>query len=112
MTLTQYQQDMLDGRYGKGRALAMHIQKTLGEGFRAQRMVPITRAHVTLSAQEADTWFARKLRDAGARCAVPPTVNPGYCLKFFEKMGYIDEKSSALMRETHQVYQDLGAVLT
>lgn len=112
MTLTQYQQDMLDGRYGKGKALAMRVQKTIGEGFRAQRMVPITRAHVALSAQEADTWFARKLRDAGAQCAVPPTVNPGYCLKYFQQMGCVDEKSSALMRETHQVYQDLGAILT
>lgn len=103
---------MLDGRYGKGKALAMRVQKTIGEGFRAQRMVPITRAHVALSAQEADTWFARKLRDAGAQCAVPPTVNPGYCLKYFQQMGCVDEKSSALMRETHQVYQDLGAILT
>ena len=112
MTLTQYQQDMLDGRYGKGKALAMRVQKTIGEGFRAQRMVPITRAHVALSAQEADTWFARKLRNARAQCAVPPTVNPGYCLKYFQQIGCVDEKSSALMRETHQVYQDLGAILT
>lgn len=112
MTLTQYQQDMLDGRYGKGKSMAMRIQKAIGDGFRARRMVPITRAHAALSAQEADTWFARKMRDAGAKCAIPPTVNPGYCLKYFEKIGIIDEKSSILMRETHQVYQDLGAILT
>ena len=112
MILTQYQQDMLDGRYGKGKALAIRIQKAIGEGFRAQRMVPITRAHVALSAQEADTWFARKMRDAGATCAVSPTVNPGYCLKLFQQLGYVDGESSALMRETHQVYQALGANLT
>ena len=64
MTLTQYQQDMLDGRYGKGKSMAMRIQKAIGDGFRARRMVPITRAHAALSAQEADTWFARKMRDA------------------------------------------------
>ena len=81
MDLTLYQQEMLDGRFGKGKAMAMRIQVAIGDGFRAQRMVPITRAHVALSAQEADTWFARKLRDAGAVCAIPPTVNPGYCLK-------------------------------
>lgn len=112
MDLTLYQQEMLDGRFGKGKAMAMRIQVAIGDGFRAQRMVPITRAHVALSAQEADTWFARKLRDAGAVCAIPPTVNPGYCLKLFEQLGYINAKSSALMRETHEVYRDLGANLT
>ena len=106
MDLTLYQQEMLDGRFGKGKAMAMRIQVAIGDGFRAQRMVPITRAHVALSAQEADTWFARKLRDAGAVCAIPPTVNPGYCLKLFEQLGYINAKSSALMRETHEVYRD------
>lgn len=112
MELTPHQQEMLDGRFGKGKAMAMRIQKAIGDGFRAQRMVPITRAHVALSAQEADTWFARKLRDAGAVCTISPTVNPGYCLKLFEQLGYINEKSSALMRETHKVYRDLGANLT
>lgn len=112
MELTKYQQDMLDGRYGLGKAKAMQVLKAIGDGFRAERMVPITRAHVALSAQEADTWFARKMRDAGAVCAVAPTVNPGYCLAYFEKMGMLDEKKSALMRETHEVYRDLGANLT
>ena len=60
MDLTLYQQEMLDGRFGKGKAMAMRIQVAIGDGFRAQRMVPITRAHVALSAQEADTWFARR----------------------------------------------------
>ena len=53
MDLTLYQQEMLDGRFGKGKAMAMRIQVAIGDGFRAQRMVPITRAHVALSAQEA-----------------------------------------------------------
>lgn len=112
MELTQYQQEMLSGRFGDGKAKAMRILKAIGEGFRAERMVPITRAHVALSAQEADTWFARKMRDAGAKCAVAPTVNPGYCLSFFEKAGMLDGEKSALMRETHEVYRDLGANLT
>lgn len=112
MELTPYQQEMFDGLHGRGKALAIQIQKAIGEGFKAKRMVPITRAHVALSAQEADTWFARKMRDAGAVCSIPPTVNPGYCLKVFEELGYVNNKSSALMRETHQVYRDLGANLT
>ena len=112
MELTRYQQDLFNGHYGKGKAMAMEIQKAIGEAFKAQRMVPITRAHVALSAQEADTWFARKMLDAGAVCSIPPTVNPGYCLKFFENLGYVNDSSSALMRETHKVYQGLGANMT
>ena len=48
MKLTQEQQDMLDGKYGKGTAYAMKIQVAIGECFDAKRMVPITRAHVAL----------------------------------------------------------------
>ena len=48
MQLTQHQQDMLDGKYGKGTAYAMKIQAAIGESFGAERMVPITRAHVAL----------------------------------------------------------------
>lgn len=112
MELTPYQQDMLDGRYGKGKAMAIQIQKAIGEGFRAERMVPITKAHVALSAQEADTWFARKMRDAGAVCAVAPTVNPGYCLKYFRQAGRVSEAEAALMKETDRVYRALGANMT
>ena len=39
MKLTQEQQDMLDGKYGKGTAYAMKIQVAIGECFDAKRMV-------------------------------------------------------------------------
>lgn len=112
MKLTQEQKAMLDGAYGKGKAMAMQIQAAVGESFEAERMVPITRAHVALSAQEADTWFAEKLLAAGASCAVPPTVNPGFSLEYFGKKGLPDEAAAAHMRKTHRVYQELGAILT
>ena len=83
MKLTQEQKDMLDGKYGKGTAYAMKIQVAIGESFDAERMVPITRAHVALSNQEADLWFCEKLLSEGAKCRVTPTVNPGFCLDFF-----------------------------
>ena len=112
MVLTKHQQDMLNGQYGRGKAMAMQIQTAVGEGFSAQRMVPVNRAHVALSAQEADTWFAGRLRDAGAVCAIPPTVNPGYCLKYFKLLELVDEEAASLMKETQEVYRDLGAILS
>ena len=36
MKLTQEQQDMLDGKYGKGTAYAMKIQVAIGESFDAE----------------------------------------------------------------------------
>ena len=62
MHLTQHQQDMLDGKYGKGAAYAMKIQAAIGESFGAERMVPITRAHVALSNQEAPALQPQRRR--------------------------------------------------
>lgn len=72
MVLTEEETAMLEGEYGEGTALAMRIQVGIGEAFDAQRMVPISRAHVALSNQEADLWFVEKLLHLGASCRVPP----------------------------------------
>lgn len=48
--------------------MAMEIQVAIGETFDAPRMVPVTRTHVALSAQDADLWFAEKLLSKGAKC--------------------------------------------
>ena len=95
MYLTQEQQDMLNGKYGKGTAYAMKIQAAIGESFGAERMVPITRAHVALSNQEADLWFAEKLLSEGARCRVAPTVNPGFCLSYFKNRHMVSEEEAS-----------------
>ena len=63
MLLTDTQRDMLDGKYGKGKAMAARILTAVGESFRAVRLVPVTRVHVSLSAQGADIWFAEKIPD-------------------------------------------------
>ena len=83
MRLTTEERSILDGSKGEGAALAMKILAAIGEAFDAPGLVPIRRAHVALSNQEADLWFAEKLARAGGRCVVPPTVNPGFCLEFF-----------------------------
>jgi hypothetical protein len=90
----------------------MKIQVAIGESFVAERMVPITRAHVALSNQEADLWFAEKLLNAGARCRVAPTVNPGFCLSFFESRNMVSPEYADLMQRTHNAYKGLGAVLS
>ena len=112
MQLTQHQQDMLDGKYGKGTAYAMKIQVAIGESFGAEKMVPITRAHVALSNQEADLWFAEKMLAGGAECRVTPTVNPGFCLEFFKNRDMVAPEYADLMQRTHNAYKALGAQLS
>ena len=80
MYLTKEEQAMLDGKMGEGKAIAMKVLVAIGEAFGAEKMVEISRAHVALSNQEADLWFVEKLLNAGARCLVPPTLNPGFNL--------------------------------
>ena len=112
MKLTKDQQDMLDGKYGKGTQYAMKIQVAIGESFKAKRMVPITRAHVALSNQEADLWFAEKLLGEGAVCRVAPTVNPGFCLSYFKEKNLVTDEDTSLMQRTHNAYKGLGAILS
>jgi predicted aconitase len=110
--LTGYERDMLEGKYGKGAATAMKIQVAIGDSFHARRMLPITRAHVALSNQEADLWFAEKLLDGGAKCKIPPTVNPGFCLSYFRAAGKVTDEYASLMQRTHDAYKALGAILS
>lgn len=112
MILTQEQQDMLDGKYGEGTAIAMKIQVAIGESFGAKRMVPITRAHVALCNQEADLWFAEKLVNAGAKCRVAPTVNPGFCISYFKNRDLVSKEDADFMQRTHDAYKKLGAILS
>lgn len=112
MKLTREQQDMLDGKYGEGVAYAMKIQVAIGESFDAERMVPITKAHVALSNQEADLWFAEKMLASGAKCRIAPTVNPGFCLKYFTERDMVSKEYADLMQRTHNAYKALGATLT
>lgn len=87
MELTPYQQDMLDGRYGKGKAMAIQIQKAIGEGFRAERMVPITKAHVALSAQEAGYLVCTENERCGCGVCRCPNCEPGLLPEVFPPGG-------------------------
>jgi predicted aconitase len=105
LELTTEEKAILGGAKGEGAALAMKILVGIGEAFDAPCLIPITRAHVALSNQEADLWFAEKLTAGGARCVIPPTVNPGYCLEFFPPRGMTSEEDDHLMERTRDAYQ-------
>ncbi|MCI1857154.1 MAG: aconitase X catalytic domain-containing protein [Sporolactobacillus sp.] len=112
MQLTREEQEMLDGKYGEGTKLAMKIQVAIGEVFAAKRMVPVSRTHVALSNQEADLWFVEKMVNAGAKCRVSPTVNPGFNLEYFQCITTIAKKDEDMIRRTRAAYKKIGAILT
>lgn len=112
MKLTEQDQAMLDGSSGQGVALAMQVLVAIGRAFDAEQMCDITRAHVALSNQDADIWFAERLVAGGAVCKVPPTVNPGFCLEFFAKMPGLSAEDLNTMERTDAAYRALGAQLS
>ena len=112
MDLTQDDRRMLDGEEGEGTALAMRVLVGVGEAFDAPHLVDVTRTHVALSNQEADTWFAKRLADGGAYSRVPPTVNPGFDIDYFEHHTDLPADARAHMQLTHDTYRRLGARLT
>ena len=113
MELTDYEQDILAGKYGEGMAYALEIQLAIGKAFDADRFVPITRTHVALSAQDADLWFAEKLLSKGAKCIIPPTVNPSINLKYLDDHLFeIPQAGVEIVQATNEAYRKLGAQLT
>jgi cis-L-3-hydroxyproline dehydratase len=113
MELTKEERDMLEGKNGEGAALAMKIQVAVGETFDAFRMVEITRAHVALSAQDADLWFVEKLLSKGAVCRISPTVNPSVDLAYLNQHLFEIPKAGVdMVTATNNAYRKIGATMT
>ena len=78
--LTPQQQNILDGNEGPARKLAMEILVKVGEGFGAQRLIPIQSVHLVLhaykSAFDAGVEAAERIADMGGRFSVPTTIDP------------------------------------
>ena len=86
MHLNQDEKDMLEGKHGIGVANAMKILVGIGEAFQAEKMSKVSRVHISLSNQEGDLWFVKKLVEGGAKCKVMSTVNPAFNKKYFENI--------------------------
>jgi len=113
MDLTDYEKQMLDGRFGEGVAEAMKIQVALGEAFDAERMVEISRAHVSFGNFESDIWFVEQLLKGGARCQVSPTNNPLYDSEYLESIGQPDPEEDAMMlMRADKAFREIGVTLT
>ncbi len=113
MYLTSSEREMLDGKLGEGVAEAMRIQVALGEAFDAERMVEISRAHVSFGVMESDVWFVDMLLKGGARCRVSPTSNPLYDASYLGRIGQREpQEDSRLLDSARTGYKKIGINLT
>ncbi|MGH2462736.1 MAG: aconitase X [Candidatus Limnocylindria bacterium] len=73
------EQGMLEGESGEGVALAMRLVVRAAEVLDANRLIPITAAHVDscLYHGQATLDFVDRLVDGGAQVSVPTTLNVG-----------------------------------
>ncbi|KRL33139.1 aconitase X catalytic domain-containing protein [Liquorilactobacillus uvarum] len=110
--LSKDEERMLDGKLGKGTQTAMKIQVAIAEAFGAPYMVPISRAHVALSNQEADLWFVEKLVKQGAHCRIRPTVNPSFNWEQMSKITTLRKKDEEIVKRTDAAYKKIGAIMT
>jgi len=79
LALDDQERAMLAGGHGEGAALAARLVIRTAEVLGAERLIPITRAHVDscLYHGEATIDFVQRLVDGEARVAVPTTLNVG-----------------------------------
>jgi predicted aconitase len=80
MYLTSEEERILDGEEGYARQLAMKIVVKLGEIFSADKLIPITAAHISGASYktigDAPIEFLEDLVNNGARACVKATLNP------------------------------------
>ena len=74
LALDDHERAMLAGEHGEGAALAARLVIRAAEVLGADRLIPITRAHVDscLYHGEATIDFVQRLVDGGARCRCRP----------------------------------------
>jgi len=112
MYLTDEEKRILDGGSGPGNQKAMELLYALGKAFDAEKLIPVTRAHVALSGQEGDTYWCGLLVEGGARCKVVPTTNPAWDVENLTKRFDVTDDELELAVRTVDVYRRIGAELT
>jgi predicted aconitase len=77
MQLTREEQAWLDGRAGEATRLAVGLVVRMGELFGAERLLPVSQAHIDacLYTNDAGLEFAERLAALGGRVRVPTTLN-------------------------------------
>jgi hypothetical protein len=112
MYLTKEEERILDGEFGEGLQKAMDLLVAIGDAYDAEKLIPISRAHVASSGQEGDMYFVELLANGGASCMVPTTTNPVYDMEHFHSIFEISEEEAEVPRRVKEAYKRIGAILS
>lgn len=112
MFLNEEEKYIIDGNMNKGESTCLRILYEIGRAFQAEKMVVVNRAHISLSNQEGDLWFASKIAEEGAKCKVFATVNPAFDLEYFKEFCRFNDQDVKMLEKTKKVYKKLGVVPT
>lgn len=113
MFLTDYEQEMLDGKFGKGVAEAMKIQVAIGDAFGAEHMAAISRAHEAFGAMESCVWFLELFSELDVCCRVPTTCNAVFDTDYLESIGIpVPQEKAMLLKKRNKASKKLGIIPT
>lgn len=112
--LTPEEQAYLDGAHGDAGALAMRVVVAAAELLGAERLVEIESAHIDGCLYHGDggVEFAERLASAGARVAVPTTLNVGALDLLHPRTVKGDAHHAAMARRQMDAYLALGCAPT
>ncbi|MGO2542507.1 MAG: aconitase X [Specibacter sp.] len=114
LALTDEETAMLDGGRGPGVAMAMRMVVALAGVMGAERLIPITGAHIDscLYHGQAGLDFAQKLADLGAVVAVPTTLNTSSLDLMHPGLVRLPPEDAVPARALMDAYRALGARAT
>lgn len=77
MHLSDEEKEILDGKQGEARRLALAVIVELGELFGAEELMPVSQVHIDTTVYMVDSGveFAEKCAELGGRFAVPTSLN-------------------------------------
>ena len=118
ISLTQHEQDMLDGKHGEAIALSMRIITELGRIRGAKKLVDVESVHIDgcIFYGQAGLDFANRLVELEAKVTIPTTVNvgsidlihPGLVLENTEREKWVADGARKIM----SAYAELGVTQT
>jgi predicted aconitase len=110
VVLDDRDQALLDGEGGPGAALAMRLVLLAADALEADRLIPITGAHVDscLYHGQATLDFAQRLIDGGAQVSVPTTLNVGSLDLLHPDLWRGTPEAAARGRQLMEAYRQLG----
>lgn len=108
--LNQTERDIVDGRDGPARAMALRIVADTARLLGAARLVPIASAHIDgcLYHGDSGTLFAERLVEGGGAVAVPTTLNVGALDLLHTDRVRLEPERAGMARRMMDAYLKLG----